>query len=283
METRKKNILILVAITLLGIALRIHNLSDYKFYPDSYVPLIVAENINTFGSVIGTLGENGMLYPDFFGWTRPLFPYLIYLLNLMIGNLFLSGQIITMLAGIATIPLSYFYIKSVLNSKTAGLFASLLLALSYSHVVWGGFILSETTGVVFLILFLWIFFKNLERESSLADWRDFLSGATFALAVLARYEYAILVLPVAFMFFLKLKEGKPVFARILNMIVAGSFLFALTYFYLSPFTLQFSNAGKEIGSLFGFFNSHGLNGIKKFVLSDILLSIFGFLGLCYMF
>lgn len=56
----KKNNLTVVAVLMavvVGAVLRLHNISDYKFYPDSYQNLVVAHNLKTSHSALGTLGD----------------------------------------------------------------------------------------------------------------------------------------------------------------------------------------------------------------------------------
>src|SRR5216683_4149347 len=97
----------LVVITLLGAILRFSNLSPFNLYPDSYQNLIVAKNIADYQSVLGYLGANGMLYPDFFSWTHPLYPLFINLINVFVHTMIASARVIAFIAGIIAIPLSY--------------------------------------------------------------------------------------------------------------------------------------------------------------------------------
>jgi len=219
------HLLILAGIVLLGFFLRIVNISPFKFYPDAYQSLLVAGNIRNYHSLTGFLGNNGMLYPDFFEWTRPMYPFLIILFQ----NIFhirtdaQSAQIVSLVTGLAGILLAYFFIHTVFKSKAAGLSAALIIALSFNHVVWGGFIFTETTGVFFLLLFLYFLFLNLERRVPFANTKDLLSGVLFGFAVLTRYEYIVLIIPVIYLIFRKNPTPSP---KLLTM--CSSFLVILS-------------------------------------------------------
>ncbi len=278
--------IILGIITLIGIFLRFNALSTYKFYPDSYVSLIVALNISTYHSVLGILGPHGMIYPDFFSWTRPLYPLLIDLFTLFTHNLDRAGHIVSFLSGVVAIPLCYLFISTALRSKRAGLFGAFMLALSYNHDVWGGFILSDTTGVMMLFLFLWLLFRRLEKEEGITDsnqWAnldDLILSAVFAFTILTRYEYAVLVVPVVFLVYFKISHKKEFF---INIAASMSLVFALAYSTISPFVVNGSTEN-PIGSFASLnrFKHIDISAIKGFVLSDPLIAVLFMIGV-YLF
>ncbi|MBA3285938.1 MAG: glycosyltransferase family 39 protein, partial [Nitrosopumilus sp.] len=260
--------------------LRINSLSIYKFYPDSYVPLIIAESIKNYGSVIGPLGAEGMLYPDFFGWTRPLYPLLILIFSVFTDNRESVAQVISFAAGILSIPLAYLYVSSALKSKRAGLLGALLLALSYNHSIWGGFILSDTTGVFFLLFTLWLLFRNIHQEKELADWNDLLTGAIFAIALLARYEYTVLIIP--FLFLVFNQSPKPLIKTI-SISASFSVVLAATYFWLSPFSISSGATTNQIGGFVSSLGALDLSGLWGFIISDSILSLFFVFGIILLF
>jgi hypothetical protein len=204
-----REVFILAGIVLLGTVLRIFNLSPFTIYPDSYQNLIVSENIKTYGSVLGFMGKNGMLYPDYFMWTRPLFPLLINAVSSIGVTPILAARSIALLLGIFSIPLSYFLGKKIFSNSVSGLIAAFLLAISYNHTVWSGLLMTETTGVFFMLLFLLSFFATVEKKPALFQLQNILTGVFFALAVFTRYEYLIIAIPVVF-YTLK-KSPKPLF------------------------------------------------------------------------
>lgn len=283
---RKHAAIILTVIVVIGAVLRINALSDYKFYQDSYQPLVVAENIRSHGSVTGTMGENGLLYPDFLSWTRPAFPLLIDLFDIFLRDLEGSARLVSLVAGIATVPLAYLFLRAALRSRIAGLLGALLLAVSYNHSVWGGFIFADTTGVFFLTLTLWLVFRNLEKESEIANPWDLATGAAFCLAVMSRYEYVIMALPFFFLFWTS--NPLPKMKRLGRLAtIAASFcvIGAATYYFLAPFSLHSSSsASSQIAPLFFTgFGSWSLSGLRGFILSDTLLVLAAAFGIVLTF
>ncbi len=291
--SRTRLIVILGLITLLGAFLRFNAISIYKFYADSYLPLILSLNIQNYHSVIGTLGPNGMIYPDFFSWTRPLYPLLINLFDLFTNNLELAARAVSFLSGVFSIPLCYLFIENALRSKKAGLFGALLLALSYNHDIWGGFILSDTTGVMMLFLFLWLLFRTISskeesdakdgimgKSDKWADPQDLIIGAVFALTVLTRYEYAILAIPTIFLLYFKSSHRKELF---INITAGVSLVFALAYSLLSPFTVN-GNSENPLQSFTSLerIKTIDISAIKGFMLSDPLISLLFVIGIFLM-
>ena len=98
--SRFKTYSILLTITLIGLILRLHNISAFKIYPDSYLQLVMTSHIREYGDVIGWLGDKGMLYPDFIAWTRPLFPLLLSLLTVFYPDVTRAGYILSVTAGL---------------------------------------------------------------------------------------------------------------------------------------------------------------------------------------
>lgn len=212
----------LLLLVLAGFWLRLINTSPHKFYPDSYVSLVVAANITNYGGVWGFLGDKGMLYPDIFFWTRPIFPLFIAIFSSKSFPPDQTARSITLLAGVLSIPVIYFLIKSLSDSRLTASIGAGLLTISFNHIVWGGFILSESIGVFFLLLFLWSFFSSLKQPTGWANTRDLLTGLIFATSVLSRYEYLVLALPL-FIFILAQNGNRLI--RLVN-ISAGFLLFS---------------------------------------------------------
>lgn len=189
--------MLLLLVTLLGAVIRIANILPYKFYPDAYQNLLVAQNIASHGSVVAALGEYGYLFPPFFMWSRPTYPILINISNFFINNYELAAQNVSFIAGVTAIPLTYYLIVTIFNSRKAAALTAILIAVSFNHVVWSGFIMTETTGVMFLLALLILLFKNINSNDPL-NFIDIITGFIFSLAVFARYEYIILVIPILY-------------------------------------------------------------------------------------
>ena len=233
---QKKTLIILLGITLLGAILRIANLSPFNVYPDSYQNLIVAKNIVDYHSMLGYLGPSGMLYPDFFSWSHPVYPVLIILVTAVTHNMTTSARGIALIAGILAIPLAYLFIKRVFSSSVYGLAGALFLALSFNHTVWSGFLMTETTGVFFMILFLISIFVKNKNTNSL--FQNVTSGILFTFAVMTRYEYIVLLVPVFFLMSLTYQNpAKQIITFIATFLIATAGIIILLFPLPSTFTV----------------------------------------------
>lgn len=213
--------LLLTIIILLGIFLRFANLSPFKFYPDAYQNLIVAQNMSIYHSVFGRLGEAGMFYPYFFMWTRPIYAGLINIVNFLTQDPSTSALVISLICGILAIPASFLLIKKVFSSSSAGLIGALLTAISFNSIVWGGFIYTESLGVLLVLLLLWRLFNGLGDKSIWADQNDFLIGSLLTLAIFTRYEYLVLIIPLVFMV---LQKNPFPERKLINIFTSSAFL-----------------------------------------------------------
>lgn len=223
--------ILLFSIIIIGSIFRFLQISPFKFYPDAYQSLIVAENIETYHNVLGYLGSQGMTYPIFFMWTRPGYPLLIDLFNIFTNDPTLSAQTISFVAGSGGILLAFFCIKNFFNSSTYGLAGALLLALSFNHTLWSGFIMTETLGIFLLLLFLWSFFSNLSKKAALANKHDFLTGILFAGAIMTRYEYVILLFPIIF---LTVQKSNNPFIQLANILFSSVTMVTILLMLLFP-------------------------------------------------
>src|SRR5688572_20979126 len=97
--------LALVFLVIVGFWFRVNNLLPYKFYPDSYVSILVARNIQINQLVIGNLGEKGYFFPKFFMWSRPVYPVLINLFNVIFHEPFEAAKSTNLLLGLSSIVL----------------------------------------------------------------------------------------------------------------------------------------------------------------------------------
>ncbi len=191
-----KTVWVLIILTGIGIFLRTNNILPYKIYPDSYVNLLVADNIDTYHSVSGTLGEGGYFFPKFVMWTRPVFPILINIGKYFWRDPAKSAQIIAFGASVIAIPMAYLFVSRVFGSTLVGISASGLLAISFGHVVWSGFILTESLGVLWMIVIGERLFAGLKEKSALFEVRDMLLGILLTIAIFTRYEYVFWLVPI---------------------------------------------------------------------------------------
>jgi 4-amino-4-deoxy-L-arabinose transferase-like glycosyltransferase len=248
----------LFLIIALGIILRIVNISSYKYYPDAYQNLLVAENLSLNHNVVGTLGDLGMVYPQQFSVTRPIYPLLINAANLFVNDLEKSATLTSFVNGILAIFVSFMLGVSAFKSKRIGLMAAVLMAVSFSHTVWSGYIMSETTGILFLILGLTCFFRK----------KYWLAGIILGLASFARFEYIFAI--------------APLFLRNKYLVVTYliTFLFILGLFYPpipTVFQKLFELKGMtNVGQLV--VNPPRLVGLLNFIRFDFLLIGLALLG-----
>ncbi len=177
----------LLLIVILGAGIRWANISPYKFYPDAYQNLVVANNLADNHNVVGTLGDLGSVYPQTVTTTRPVYPFFINAVNIFVTDQTLSAKIVAFVAGILGIVGAFFLVRQLFYTST-GLFAALLTALSFNHTVWSGFIMSETTGILLVFLGLTYYFKK----------SYYLSGIVLGLAVFSRFEYLLILLPLLY-------------------------------------------------------------------------------------
>ena len=233
---------ILIGITLLGLVLRLNNISPFKLYPDSYQSLLVAKNITDYHSVLGYLGTGGMLYPEFFSWSHPVYPLMILLISTVTHDMTWSASFLALSLGVMAIPLAYFFLSRVFSSSSYGLAGTLLLALSFNHTVWSGFIMTETTGIFFLLLFLACFFGNSKQK--FRSRTDIISGILLAVAILTRYEYVIILFPITLYLFTEKQ-----LVRLFTMISSFILILALFVWQLYPLPSTVYVIEDQLGSL----------------------------------
>jgi hypothetical protein len=99
---------------LISLALLLHNVSPYNIYPDSYQNTTVAQNLKTSHRLVAPMGQHGLVYPDFFGWTRPMYPILIVIFSWFGLSLFSAAHTINVIAGLLCILVVYALVSAVL-------------------------------------------------------------------------------------------------------------------------------------------------------------------------
>lgn len=236
MEIRIRRISIaflLLLATSLGAWLRITNKSNFLFYPDSYRFLIMARNLQQHFSVMGTLGPGGMPYePGPYFVFRVGYPVFILLFDQFMHNLEQSAQILSLLAGISSIPLMYLLTKRIFDSTSAGIFGAFILAFSFTHTAWSGFALSETLAMFFILASLVFVFSGLTQNlPEYLNRADILAGIFAAFAILTRSEYLLLVLVILPLFIIK---TEPYWGRVLTFLSITMSLITLAIIMTVP-------------------------------------------------
>lgn len=240
------------------------NLSPFNLYPDSYQTLLVAENITDYQSVAGSLGTGGIFFPSDFSWSHPIYPMLIDIVNIPSQNLTLSARLVAFLASILAIPLSFLLTKRIFSGAFYGLSSAFLLAFSFNHTVWGGFVMTETTGIFLLLLFLVSFFTN--KPQKFGNIQDVLSGVLFSFCVMTRYEYIVLLFPLMLYY---LFNGKQLM-RLATILLSFVLTMSLFFWQLYPFPGIFLTIYEQLR---GVILREGVVLFFLFIMSFLLLFI----------
>jgi uncharacterized membrane protein len=226
--------LLLLAITLLGGALRLYKLGEWSFWTDEVFSVQDALRLNLIESV--AYNEYVLSYVLIEGTIR------------LFGVNEFAARLGPCLVGIITIPILYFLTKEMFGIKVA-LVASLILTLSPWHIYWSQNARFISLLSLFSMLALFAFFWGLERR----DYRLILAGViSTGLAVLSHFS-AFLLVPVILSYVMLLwilPFEKPVGFR-QSLILLFSFVFVLLpFFFFSPFLSSLGNRAFEfIGKL----------------------------------
>lgn len=249
-----KKLFPVILITLIGAWLRFVNISPFKIYPDTYVNLITALNISDYGSVVGFLGDAGMVYPDFFMWTRPFFALTLLVVNFFTGDLNTAGVYISFAASVLTLPLIFVLLKKIFQNNNTALGGTVIGALSFNHIVWSGFVQTEALGVFLMTVFLVLLFSNLKRKPEPADFWDVSTGVALVAAVLCRYEYILVAIPAALLLFNSTEKNSkksPLMRQIKLINILASFLLvgSVAFSQLYPVPGTFRVFSEQLSSL----------------------------------
>ncbi|HSX39980.1 MAG TPA: glycosyltransferase family 39 protein, partial [Candidatus Saccharimonadales bacterium] len=282
----KENIytLLLLIILCVGIFLRFCNILPSKLYPDSYQNIVVARNIVNYHSVLGFLGKNGLSYPYVYFWTRPGFPLLINIAKIFVNDEFFAAQVVSFVAGILIIIVTYFALSKLFSNKNVGIAGAALAALSFNLTVWGGFILTEASGVLFLSLFLFLLFRGLIKKSQFLDINDLLIGAFFGFAILIRYEYLLIALPLVILIFQKSESPGKKLLNILVGFVVVTYIVLLLLFPVKDIARDlFSHVSYYFSEGIIFFVALPLIFCIKRIKAKLMLKIVSFLWIVFIF
>lgn len=189
LNTRMLPAFLVPLITLLGLLARLRHIFNFYIYPDSYYYLLIADNLRRHGVAYGTLGAKGMHFPPVgSAILKPAFPFFVSVVDRFVDNLELSGHIVAVGASVLTIPIAFFLARRLFDSVTAGVAAAALIAVSYNHIYWSGFLMGDSLAV--LLMFASLLFLLREDKPDYANPYDFLAGIAVALALLSRLTYA---------------------------------------------------------------------------------------------
>lgn len=167
--------LIILLITLLGLLLRLYFFENnwVEVNQDPYVLSMVAE-----GMLRGELALKGLWGSRLWPTVQPLYPLLMALLSKVTGDFILSGKIISLLAGVATIPLVYL-LWNTLDSKEVAVLASGLVAVNYVHWFYSVHAYRDTFFLLLVMTALLLFYRSLDCPERLLPLAIVLVLATF--------------------------------------------------------------------------------------------------------
>lgn len=237
----------LVGLTILAFFLRVTRLSDFLIYNDSYYFLILARNIAEHASFAGTLGVGGEVFnPLYYKWGYSLLIAPVYLIC---KNLTFSAQIVSLAAGVLSIPLAYLFVAKFLKSTWAGIVAALLLAVSFSATNLSGFVLSESLALFAALLFLNVLL-TVGKQRSVLKWTAVSLSFFFLLAV--RLEAVLVLLPV--LVYTKTNKLRFKAMEAWHLFVWPVLLFAAVFlFFFRDSFATLSEKVLQVGGLFSYY------------------------------
>ena len=225
---RKRELIVLASILLIGIIARIIKFDDPAFVLDTVAFSRLGKNLVEYGRY--TFGENynmGVFFP-------PGYPLFIGLLNLIVKDLFVSAKLISLISSSITIVLSYLVGKE-LYDKESGLFAAFVYALYPVILVVSVDAYSDALFFCFLVLSIYLFLLSLKKDNYVIA---ALIGISFSAAYLTRPEGQFLLL-------LPLLQVFGVFSQKLSFskkhLIKAAFIFLIFGIIISPYMMFLKN------------------------------------------
>jgi hypothetical protein len=208
------------AVGVVAVVLRSHGLHRGLIYPDGYQYLLMAKGIATHLTPTLQLGHGGALFvPTTDAAMKPLFPALVALFSVLVG-LRGAAELVTVLAGSATIVLSGLLATRLSRSRAGGAIAAVASLFSPLLAYWAGFTGPDTLAQALA----------LGAALALAYDRVSLVGVLGALCVSARPEFVIPLLGGALAALLSARTRE----RSLRALLSGAFTLAAILALLHP-------------------------------------------------
>jgi len=206
MFKKKKTIVFLLSIVLLGSFLRLYKL-------DKFPPSLFGDEVDVGYQAYSILktGKDylGQKWPISFhsiaDWRTPLFLYADVPFVAFFGLNEWGVRLPAALFGILTIPAIYFLAKFFFKDEKIGLLSALCLVLSMWHLQYSRAAFEVTQMLFFLIVGLCFFFLGLEKEKFLSLSAVFLALAPYSYST-AKFFLPILLVFLTIIFFRKLKK-----------------------------------------------------------------------------
>ncbi len=245
MDLKKNKNIILLGIVIIGFLFRLYFFQTYpyiSFDGTEYARLgknLIERGVYAFGS--NNLDNTGVIFPSGY-------PIFIGLMNLFFQDLFISGTVVSMLAGILSIYLIYLVAKELFGLE-AGLFAAFSLAVCPPIADFSAKIMAESLFIFFILSAFLLFIKNIKSQS---NFKSIFLGIAIGFIFLTKPEGApFILLPLLYFYFAR-KNGK----ENLKKIIAGSLLSMIFLFaVISPYLIFLKNKTGE----FAFSGKGGVN------------------------
>ena len=222
MGTKLSVSLLTLSVLIFGLAARLGHIFNFYVYPDSYYYLVIADNLNRHGTIFGRLGAQGMHFPPVgSALFKPVYPMAVAVIDRFADNLELSGHIVAVGASVLSIYVAYLLGRHVFDSYLTGVLAAFLLAGSYNHTFWSGFIMGDSLSVLALMVALLLTLRT--APSSYGHMLDLLAGVALAVALLSRVTYAVVLPGLVWLMIAEYGWSKE---RLLT--IFGSFIFTLS-------------------------------------------------------
>lgn len=231
MSMRKKVVLLFFTILFIGILLRTYKVTE--------IPPGVNRDEASIGYTAYSLlftgkDEYAKSYPisfqSFGDWKLPLYIYATIPAVKFLGLNELAVRVVSILVGLATIILSYFFVKELFKKESLALLTMFLVAVSPWHVHLSRVESESNTAVFLMSLSAFLFLKALRGKHILI-----VLSAIFA--ALTYYTYAgnyvfttLLVCGVLFLYRKSIPKNKYSFIALLLFVALSGFIFSKTVF-----------------------------------------------------
>ncbi|MDF1498826.1 MAG: glycosyltransferase family 39 protein, partial [Patescibacteria group bacterium] len=168
----------------------------------------------------------------------PGYPILVGIADYFFNDLVFSARFVSFVAGFLAVYLFYLIGKQ-LHSKKVGLFASALAAIHYVLVIISAETLSESLGLLFILISLYLYFRLVDNYK---NWLAMLLGCSIGYLYLIRSEgILLLALPVVFLL-INIKKAKiKKSLKGFSLIIIFFLIIVAPYFYF-----LYQNTGKLI-------------------------------------
>lgn len=231
MSMRKKVMLLFFTILFIGMLLRIYKVTEI---PPGANRDEASIGYTAYSLLFTGKDEYGRLFPisfqSFGDWKLPLYIYATIPAVKFLGLNELAVRVVSIFAGIATIVLSYLFIKELFKKESLALLTMFLVAVSPWHVHLSR-VESESNTAVFLITLSSLLFLKALRD------KHILIVLSAIFAALTYYTYAgnyvfttLLVCGILFLYRKSIPKNKYSFIALLLFIALSGFIFSKTVF-----------------------------------------------------